>query len=266
MFRLINLHRGVLLCYVTDRRSLSAFESAEHQELSSFESAGEREMLLRKIEAASAAGVDWIQIREKDLSGKDCAALTREALQRAAKSQSTVVAAAEPAVTEATDAGAAAAKFSSNRIMPARIFVNDRLDVAISENAGGVHLSEKSLPIAEAKRLAHSQAGSLDFLIGVSCHSLEDAKSAAVGGADYLFFGPVFATPSKTAFGAPQGIELLAEVCRVVSVPVLAIGGVTLENFSACVAAGASGIAAIRLFQDARDMPALVQALRKINR
>ncbi len=212
-------------------------------------------MLLRKIEDASDAGVDWLQIREKDLSAKDCATLTREALQRVARSS-------PGAVAEA----AAAAKFSSNRSMPARILVNDRLDVAISENAGGVHLSEKSLPVAEAKRLAHSQAGSRDFLIGVSCHSLEDAKSAEAGGADYLFFGPVFATPSKTAFGAPQGLELLAEVCRVVSVPVLAIGGVTLENFSACVAAGASGIAAIRLFQDARDMPALVQALRKIDR
>ncbi len=175
--------------------------------------------------------------------------------------RATEAGAAEPAVT-----GAAAAKFSSNRTMPARILVNDRLDVAMSENAGGVHLSDKSLPVAEAKRLADSQAGGRDFLVGVSCHSLEDAKSAAVGGADYLFFGPVFATPSKTAFGAPQGLELLAEVCRVVSVPVLAIGGVTLENFSACVAAGASGIAAIRLFQDARDMPALVQALRKIDR
>ena len=234
-------------------------------------------MLLRKIEDASDAGVDWLQIREKDLSAKDCATLTREALQRVARSPSTAAAAvvtaaksplrateagaAEPAVT-----GAAAAKFSSNRTMPARILVNDRLDVAMSENAGGVHLSDKSLPVAEAKRLADSQAGGRDFLVGVSCHSLEDAKSAEAGGADYLFFGPVFATPSKTAFGAPQGLELLAEVCRVVSVPVLAIGGVTLENSSACVAAGASGIAAIRLFQDARDMPALVQALRKIDR
>ena len=157
----------MLLCYVTDRRSLSAFESAEQQELRSveslerreilsFESAGEREMLLRKIEDASDAGVDWIQIREKDLSAKDCATLTREALQRVARSS-------PGAVAEA----AAAAKFSSNRSMPARILVNDRLDVAISENAGGVHLSEKSLPVAEAKRLADSQAGSRDFLIGV---------------------------------------------------------------------------------------------------
>jgi thiamine-phosphate pyrophosphorylase len=245
----------VLLCYVTDRRSLSAFESAEQQELPAFESLKQREILLRKIEAASDAGVDWIQIREKDLSGKDCAALTREALQRTARSSPGPVAEA-----------AAAAKFPASQTMPTRILVNDRLDVAISENAGGVHLGEKSLPVAEAKRLADSQAGSGDFLIGVSCHSVQEAKSAAACGADYLLFGPVFATPSKTAFGAPQGLERLAEVCSAASVPVLAIGGVTLEKSSACFAAGASGIAAIRLFQDARDMPALVQALRKINR
>ncbi len=244
MSPLNNSSRAVLLCYVTDRHSLSAFESVKR-----------REILLRKIEATSEAGVDWIQIREKDLSGKDCAALTREALQRAARSSPGAV--AEPA---------AAAEFRASQTMPTRILVNDRLDVAISENAGGVHLGDKSLPVAEAKRLADSQAGSGDFLIGVSCHSVQDAKSAAAGGADYLFFGPVFATPSKTAFGAPQGLERLAEVCGAVSVSVLAIGGVTLANSSACLAAGASGIAAIRLFQDARDMPSLVQALRKINR
>ena len=255
MSPLNNSSRAVLLCYVTDRHSLSAFESAEQRKLRSVESLERREILLRKIESASAAGVDWIQIREKDLSGKDCAALTREALQRAARSS-------PGAVAEA----AASAKFPSNLIMPTRIFVNDRLDVAISESAGGAHLGEKSLPVAGAKRLADSQAGNGDFLIGVSCHSVQDARSAAAGGADYLFFGPVFATPSKTEFGAPQGLERLAEVCSAVSVPVLAIGGVTLENSSACFAAGASGIAAIRLFQDARDMPSLVQALRKINR
>ena len=72
--------------------------------------------------------------------------------------------------------------------------------------------------------------GRLDFLIGVSCHSLESARAAERGGADYIFFGPVFATPSKAAFGAPQGIERLREVCASVEIPVLAIGGVNLEN------------------------------------
>jgi thiamine-phosphate pyrophosphorylase len=219
---------GVPLCYVTDRRSLCGIEFADR-----------REILLRKIASASAAGVDCIQIREKDLSGKDCASLTLEALQRTAKS-------------------------ATSKAAPARILVNDRLDVALSRKAGGVHLGENSLPMAEAKRLVDARGGSPDFLVGVSCHSLEAARAAAADGADYLFFGPVFATPSKAAFGAPQGLERLAEVCGAVSVPVLAIGGITVSNASSCIAAGASGIAAIRLFQDAADISSIVHSLKSL--
>ena len=218
----------MLLCYVTDRQNLAATESGEPGKA-----------LLLRIEGAAAAGVDWIQIREKDLSGRDCASLTREALQRAAKSQ-------------------------AGRAARTRIIVNDRLDVALTENADGMHLGEKSLPVAEAKRLVVDRGARNNFVIGVSCHSLEEARSAARDGADYLFFGPVFATPSKAAFGAPQGLERLATVCRAVSIPVLAIGGITLEKASACLAAGASGIAAIRLFQDAQDISSLAQSLRKL--
>lgn len=241
MSRLNNSSCGPLLCYVTDRRSLSVDKSAEQRETPSpkIAAAETRESLLKRIEAAAAAGVDWIQIREKDLSGKDCSSLTREALQRAAK-------------------------FSTNKTTPARIMVNDRLDVALSERAGGVHLGEKSLPLAEAKRLVESRGERKDFVIGVSCHSLKATRSAENSGADYLFFGPVFATPSKAAFGAPQGLERLAEVCRAVSIPVLAIGGITLGNAADCLAAGASGIAAIRLFQDARDISSLVESLRQL--
>ena len=228
MSRLGKSSGGLILCYVTDRHSLSEAESRKAQE-----------PLLSKIEAAAAAGVDWIQIREKDLSGRDCGLLTREALQRAAKS-------------------------TARNAAPTLILVNDRQDVALSERAGGVHLGEDSLPLLEAKRLSNAQGQ--DFLIGVSCHSLEAARSAASGGADYLFFGPVFATPSKAAFGAPQGLDRLADVCRAVTIPVLAIGGITLANASDCLAASASGIAAIRLFQDARDMSSLVQSLRKLTR
>ena len=230
MSRLNNSSCGFRLCYVTDRSGLSGFEAREAQET-----------LLLRMETVAAAGVDWIQIREKDLSGRDCGLLTREALQRAAKS-------------------------SASNAAPTRILVNDRLDVALSEGAGGVHLGENSLPPPEAKRLVKAQALTQDFLIGVSCHSLGAARSAATGGADYLFFGPIFSTPSKAAFGAPQGLERFAEVCRAVSIPVLAIGGITLANAPACLAAGASGIAAIRLFQDARDMSSLVQSLRKLTR
>jgi thiamine-phosphate pyrophosphorylase len=221
---------GVLLCYVTDRSSLSGVASAE-----------QREPLLHKIETAANAGIDWIQIREKNLSGKDCTLFTREAIRR---------------TTQSPD----------SKGSPTRILVNDRLDAALAENAGGVHLGENSLPLAEAKRLLDAQSEIRDFLIGVSCHTLEAAKSAASGGADYLFFGPVFTTPSKAAFGSPQGLERLAKVCRAVSIPVLAIGGITLANASSCLAAGASGIAAIRLFQDALDISSIVQSLKGLAR
>ncbi len=228
MFRLNKTSCGSLLCYVTDRHSLSEVQPAE-----------QLETLLRKIGAAADAGVDWIQIREKDLSGKDCSSLTHEALGRAARS-------------------------SANKNMPTRIFVNDRLDVTLAERASGVHLGEKGLPLAEVSRIVESRGERKDFLIGVSCHSLEAARAAANGGADYLFFGPVFSTPSKVTFGVPQGLERLAEVCRAVAIPVLAIGGIALANTSECLAAGAAGIAAIRLFQDVRDMPSLVQSLREL--
>jgi len=104
----------------------------------------------------------------------------------------------------------------------------------------------------------------LDFRIGVSCHSSDSARAAERGGADYIFFGPVFATPSKASFGSPQGIERLREVCAAVEIPVLAIGGVSAENAPACIEAGAAGIAAIRLFQDARnseEIAALIDTL-----
>lgn len=217
-----------VLCYVTDRRLLSEID-AEHI----------REALLRKIEAAASGGVDWIQIREKDLSGRDCAQLVGKALRRVRKS-------------------------SAGNAVPARLLVNDRLDIALSERAGGVHLGEQGLPVAEAKRLVGSCADGKDFLIGVSCHSLEAARSAERDGADYLFFGPVFATPSKAAYGAPQGLGCLAEVCAAVSIPVLAIGGITMKNAGGCLRAGAAGLAAIRLFQQSEDPASLVLALREL--
>jgi len=100
--------------------------------------------------------------------------------------------------------------------------------------------------------------------IGVSCHSLESGLAAKRGGADYLFFGPVFATPSKQSFGPPQGLERLARICEGVRLPVLAIGGVTESNAELCFAAGAAGIAAIRLFQEAPDVAEVVSRLRRL--
>lgn len=227
----LRTERKPILCYVTDRQGL---QHAPQNDLI--------DSLLEKIESVAAAGIDLIQLREKDLSGRDAAALTREALHRVSRL-----------------AGRAQAA--------PRILVNDRLDVALAEKAGGVHLSENSLPVEEVKRLLLayqvSQSFGSDFLVCVSCHSLEAARSAAAAGADCIFFGPVFATPSKAAYGAPQGLKRLAEVCRSVNIPVLAIGGISLENVASCFSAGASGIAAIRLFQNSADPVAIVQALRR---
>jgi thiamine-phosphate pyrophosphorylase len=224
-----NSERALVLCYVTDRHLIPRAAAGDV-----------REALLEKIEAAAAAGVDWIQIREKDLSGKDCAQLTHSAIGRSANS-------------------------AASRVTPAKIAVNDRLDIALSEGASGVHLSERGLPISHTKRLVNSLGRSREFRVGKSCHSLEAAKSAEKSGADYIFFGPIFATPSKAAYGPSQGLEHLARVCRAVSIPVIAIGGITLANCPACLAAGASGIAAIRLFQDAPDLAAVVGNLRNLS-
>jgi thiamine-phosphate pyrophosphorylase len=160
-----------------------------------------------------------------------------------------------------------AERLSSNRSFPIRILVNDRLDVAIAERAHGVHLGEKSFPVREAKQFIQATAAkhtvSESFFIGASCHSLEAAEGAEHDGADYIFFGPVFATPSKAAFGPPQGLERLAKVCRSVSIPVLAIGGITAENANSCLQAGVAGLAAIRLFQ---ENPNLADAIRHLRR
>jgi len=218
------------LCYVTDRRALETASVPPADAPPGSRPPVRLSSLRDSIRHAIAAGAAWIQIREKDLDALSFVGLARFAV----------------AETHATSA---------------RVLVNDRLDVALAANAAGVHLGEKSLPlevVCEWRRTA----GRTDFLIGVSCHSLESARAAARGGADYVFFGPVFVTPSKAEYGAPQGIDRLREVCASVEIPVLAIGGVNLENAPECIAAGAAGIAAIRLFQNAADSAVLGARLR----
>jgi thiamine-phosphate pyrophosphorylase len=222
-----------LLCYVTDRQALRIANPADSLAA-----------LIQKIEEVVAAGIDWVQIREKDLPARELASLTRRTV-------------------------AIAAKYSATRSAPVRVLVNDRLDVAIAEQAGGVHLGETSLPVAEAKRLVESalrkQAIDQSFMIGASCHSIEAAKSAERDGVDYIFFGPIFPTPSKAAFGAAQGVTRLAEVCRAVAVPVVAIGGIDIDNANLCLQAGGASLAAIRLFQDAPDAVFTVGQLHQLS-
>jgi len=201
---------------VTDRRALEAPRPSSRGSLGGDE-INSGILLHDSIRRALAANASWIQIREKDLDTRSLVELARFAV-------------------------------AETRAARSLVLVNDRLDVALAANAAGVHLGEKSLPLDAVVEWRRS-AGRPDFLVGVSCHSLESAQAAAKGGADYLFFGPVFATPSKAAFGAPQGIDRLRVVCAAIQIPVLAIGGVNRENAAECFRAGAAGVAAIRLFQ-----------------
>jgi thiamine-phosphate pyrophosphorylase len=205
------------LCYVTDRKALPGTPEAQMR------------LLRKRIEGAARAGVDWVQIREKDLEARVLLTLVQEAKHLVSARS--------------------------------RIVVNDRLDVAIAAGADGVHLGERSLRVVDAKRLVEAHQTAREFSVGVSTHSVEAVQEAEESGADYAIFGPIFATPSKLAYGLPQGVAKLREACRSVKMPVMAIGGITGENAQQCVSAGAAGIAAIRLFQDAPDLAIVTRAL-----
>ena len=125
-----------------------------------------------------------------------------------------------------------------------RLLVNDRFDVARAAGADGVHLATVSLPSSVVRK-----ACGPEFLIGASTHSLDEARAARDGGADFVVFGPVFETESKRAYGPPQGLEKLREVASALEgFPVLAIGGVTIDNAERCYGVGASGFAGISWF------------------
>ena len=141
-----------------------------------------------------------------------------------------------------------------------RLLVNDRSDIARVAGADGVHLTSKSLRAEVVRKIYGPQ-----FLIGVSTHSLDEARAARTGGADFIVFGPVFETDSKREFGEPQGLNRLEEVTSELrGFPVVAIGGITLDNARVCFEAGASGVAAIRLLNDPKRMASIVEAIRSV--
>ncbi len=179
------------------------------------------------IARAIAAGVDWVQIREKDLPTRRLLAVTEAAVQFAHQQGST------------------------------RVVVNDRLDVALAAHAHGVHLGTRSMPVEVVRKLAPRE-----FLVGVSCHSLAEAQAAESAGADYLLLGPIFSTPSKLQYGPPLGLATLRRITSEVSIPVIALGGISADRVIACRENGAAGIAAIRLFQEADPIQTVVDNLR----
>jgi thiamine-phosphate pyrophosphorylase len=180
----------VTFCLVTDRRVRPAIEQC-----------GE----------AVRAGIDMIQVRERDLDGRPLASLVAELVR----------------LTRGTRT---------------RVLVNDRLDVALACRADGVHLRGDSIPPVAARSIAPH-----GFLIGRSVHDAAEARDVAPG-VDYLIAGTVFPSSSKPGLTGWLGVEGLAGICRSVSVPVLAIGGMTSDRLTDVASAGAAGVAAIGLF------------------
>lgn len=224
-----------ILCYVTDQNSLPASENLSAAQL------------LDRIRDAITAGVNWIQIREKDLPTRALLGLAQSAIQ-----------ASEALNPIRPDRGG-----ESN---PTKVIVNDRLDIAVAVAAAGVHLGSKSAPVREAVSWCRRGNAPSGFLIGASCHTVGEVCEAENAGVSYVIFGPVFDTPSKLAFGPPAGIVQLSAVCAAVRIPVLAIGGIDGQNAGECIRSGAAGIAAIRMFQDAGaapEMKSTVESLRK---
>jgi thiamine-phosphate pyrophosphorylase len=171
--------------------------------------------ILDQIAKAAAAGIDLIQIREKQATTRVLFDLVVEAARLTRGSNT-------------------------------RLLVNDRADVAAGAGADGVHLTTQSLDAAIIRRTFGA-----DLLIGASTHTVHEARVARDRGADFVVFGPVFETDSKRAFGPAKGTTELSEVVRELQdYPVLALGGITLSNADECRAAGAAGIAGISLFDN----------------
>jgi thiamine-phosphate pyrophosphorylase len=144
--------------------------------------------------------------------------------------------------------------------MGARALVNDRSDLAAAARIG-VHLTTRSIP-PQAVR----QSFGAEMLIGASTHSVEEAEAAASSGADFVVFGPVFDTPTKRKYGSPVGLQALRNAVSKVGIPVLALGGITLDNFQQALNAGAAGIAGISLFANAEDLGAVIRTIKEGNR
>lgn len=195
-------------CYITDRRGLAGGSLSE------------------SIRAAVMAGIDLIQIREKDLATRDLLAVSEQA--------------------------AACARGTASSII-----VNDRFDIALAGGATGVHLGTRSLPAGCVRSMVPK-----GFMVGVSCHSLADVLEAEAAGADYVLLGPIFETPSKLKYGPPLGLGVLREAALQAAIPVYALGGIMPDRIRSCLETGAAGIAGIRIFQEAPSLEERVAELR----
>ncbi len=214
-----------LLYYITDRSQFPGDEAAR------------RRTLLAKIAEAARAGVDYIQLREKDLHTRELAELACEAVR---------------AVRESTLATGNLLLATADQRPATRFLINSRTDVALATGASGVHLRSDDIFVRDVQnavcRSGHQPLSTDRFLIAVSCHSKAEVLRAASDGADFAVFAPVFEKRDRPAAQA-TGLDALRTACQA-KIPVLALGGITLQNAASCLDAGAAGIAAIRLFQE----------------
>ena len=220
-----------LLYYITDRSQFRGDEDTR------------RHSLLAKIAEAAGAGVDYIQLREKDLSAGELEMLARDAL--------TTIRNAAPLRTE-------------NRELRTRLLINSRTDVALGAGADGVHVRSDDVAAHEVRRIvemAHRQSVTNIFLMAASCHTAEDVRRAEDEKIDFAVSAPIFG--KQGAAGArPAGLAILREACRA-KIPVLALGGLTIENAASCLDVGAAGVAGIRLFQE-NKIEDVVRTLRAL--
>jgi thiamine-phosphate pyrophosphorylase len=213
-----------LLYYITDRSQFRGDEDARRQKL------------LEKVTEAALAGVDYIQLRERDLSGRKLESLTRDVVATVRERSSST-----------------------------RVLINSRLDVALAAGADGVHLrgdDVSACDIREVWKAAGQQRGRRsECLVAVSCHSEKEVMRAESEKADFVVYAPVFGK-NRVPEIRPAGLEGLRQSCRA-KIPVLALGGVSLQNAASCLDAGAAGVAGIRLFQE-NEVEAVVRSLRAL--
>lgn len=227
----------MLLYYITDRKQLPGGDAEQ------------RSALLAAIVRAARAGVDFIQLREKDLRLRDLELLAREALHAVRENSATT-----------------------------RLLINSRTDVALALGLDGVHLTSTDLGPAEVRAIHaaanRTRAPLSPFVVAVSCHSASDVRLGESHGADFVVLAPIFEKIQARQSGI--GLDALSQAARQnppdlrveagdnrVGIPVLALGGVTLENAAACIVAGAAGVAGIRLFQR-EDVTEVVKRLKNL--
>jgi thiamine-phosphate pyrophosphorylase len=203
----------LLLYYITDRKQFPGSEE------------NRRALLLEKISEAARSGVDYIQLREKDLTGRELEVLAREAAPLVMKESSQT-----------------------------RLLINSRTDVALAARAHGVHLRSSDILPAEVREIWRQAGGEGQPVVAVSCHTESEVIAAEKSGAEFVVFGPVFEKAGKEGTGLSS---MRTSVTH--KIPVLALGGVTFENACACLDAGAAGIAGIRLFQEGDVAKAVAQ-------